>query len=307
MGRRVIAGADAVLSVMEVDSARIALELGKRLHVVDSLLWMRETVPPEFSSAESFWAQNFVGVPERAAQIESRPKVVGPLVGPPVAPPAGRGSRRRQELVVNLGGLESPYAPRGTVSPYPEFVLSAVIASDLQSAFADGITVMAGAEVIERLRDRFSAPGVRLTSLSHEAAASAITRAQMVLTSPGLTTSLECFSAGVPTFFLPPQNFSQWWILIHLRARGLAPSSFHWLDVPGEQSLPRLVPLESRIPTIRNMFRRLMGDESVELALREALAGVLEVEHEALVDRQGEFYRSLGTPGSQQIIAAISR
>jgi hydroxymethylcytosylglucuronate/cytosylglucuronate synthase len=53
------------------------------------------------------------------------------------------------------------------------------------------------------------ASSVRVGPRSHEDFAAALCSADLLLTSPGLTTLLEASAIGIPTLCLPPQNLSQ--------------------------------------------------------------------------------------------------
>ena len=50
------------------------------LYVVDSLLWMREAVPPAFIGAQRYWAQDFLGLREVQGDYQPAPSIVGPIL-----------------------------------------------------------------------------------------------------------------------------------------------------------------------------------------------------------------------------------
>lgn len=109
--------------------------------------------------------------------------------------------------VLNLGGLHSPTHATGNPD-YLALVLPAALRA-LQDAGVDRI------EVCGNLRDsdlRHSA-GVTLpittAPRSHREFMDLLAAADVLVTSPGLTTLLEAGALGVPTVCLPPQNLSQ--------------------------------------------------------------------------------------------------
>ena len=130
----------AVVSVMDREFASLAGELSRPLHVVDSLLWLRDRVPEAFSSACRYWAQDFVGVREPVEGLASPVSVVGPIVSPRSAVPVTASGK----LLVSLGGFDGAGDPdRNRV--YGELVLEAIAGSRLATSFAGRITTLAGA------------------------------------------------------------------------------------------------------------------------------------------------------------------
>jgi len=231
--RALVAESAGVVSLMDRDAAALAERAGKPLFVVDSLLWMRERVPAAFAAARRYWAQRFFGDdgPVRLAFPAASP--VGPIVA------AFEGRRGGDGIVVHLGGCASPFASSEAHHHYALAVMHALVASGV--ARGHRCRLLAGEACVARLRAEFPASDVALETLSHDDALRAIAGADLVLTSPGVTATFECFSLGVPAFFLPPQNYSQWLALQALRAAGLAPASLHWSDLgaaPPFASLP---------------------------------------------------------------------
>ncbi len=299
--RAVVAASDAVLSLMDRDYVRVAQELGKPYFVVDSLVWLRERIPEEFLASRRYWVQDFVGVRERLAETSAGAIVVGPVVRSMPRASEGGGT----ELVVSLGGLASPYQGDEGGVRYAEFVVEGLLRSEMLRPFQGRALVMGGRRCIEHLRRRHAGTRLDFATLSHASAVARLRRAALVVSAPGLTTALECFQLGVPTFFLPPQNYSQWWILKTLRARDLAPCSFHWEDRPTEHPITERMPEATRVPLLRDLLTRSMADREVARGFDDALAGVPAVDRRALASRQWSFFRSLGANATAAIAAEM--
>jgi hypothetical protein len=299
--RKVMRSASAVLSVMDPDYARLAMELSRPLHVADSLSWMRHPVPAEFLAARRYWVQNFSGVREHLRGISPKPTVVGPIVSAvePVSP------KERSRLVVNFGGYETPYASSTDDSGYAEFVVQGLIESGLPSAFSSDAILMAGARCAEGLQTRFGGGPLRFVSLRHDEAEDLGATAAVVLTAPGLTSTLQCFRSGTPTFFLPPQNYSQWWILTKLRAAGLAPCAFHWADHLPDGEVAEGMTLAERVPVVRRAIRGLTRDEGARRSFRDALGCIADWPGEDLARAQMAYFESLGSDGAATIASAL--
>jgi hypothetical protein len=294
--REAIAGAAAVVSVMDREYSALATELGCPLYVVDSLYWMRATLPPAFRGARIHWVQDFDGVgtvPGRAANV----RVTGPLL-PPVLP-CWRGGPR---LVVNLGGGRSPFASAPDNAAYWRFVLGGLRDSELGARYRGRILVLGGEQCLAVVRAEGLDGGFGLATLPHAAALEAFAGSAMVLSSPGLTTSLECFRMGVPVRYLPPQNYSQWCILRSLRRHGAADHAFHWEDTGERYRLADRLDEPDRDPLIRRAIDELSVLPGARNAYLAGLARMAEGEPAAIAAVQAAYLRSLGGDGVGQVV-----
>jgi hypothetical protein len=295
--RSLVAASSGIVSIMDRNAARLAREGAKALYVVDSLLWMRDRIPEMFLTARRYWAQRFFGRPFGSQDLPVVP--VGPIVpalqpGPPL---------RRAELVVHLGGCESPAAASEDHHRYARFVTRALVSSGVPREAS--ALVLAGATCAARLGAEFAGWGVAFASLSHPEALNTLSNAAVVLTSPGVTATLECFQAGVATSFLPPQNYSQWLALEALRSAGLAEGAFHWADVSGPLPFASM-PEERRTPLVLETIARLSVEDSVSDELARSLRAATRLPRVELQERQHAAFATLGGNGSMEIAAELA-
>lgn len=280
-----------VLSLMERDHSQAAVDHGRPLYVIDSLLWLRANIPPVFRRAARFFAQAFPGVNERLAEVGPAASLVGPIVGSTDV----RSSKRRWRLVINLGGGEALDRSVNEDPAYCDFLVRMLSASGWEK---DSV-LLAGAKVIQYLRQR-RCP-FEMLSTPHDVALRSFGEADCVLTAPGLTATLECFALGVPTFFLPPQNFSQWRILAELRERGLAPGALHWQDVLSGDRIRAVMAEDDRrravCEAIQEGARNPCALERCVTGLATAMAG----DPTELARRQRGFFVGLGPCGATRI------
>ena len=157
-----IDSAAAVLSIMDRDLAAVARDVGKPCYVVDSLLWMRDRIPEELSGVSVYWAQRFGGPDDFPQNCGPRPTMVGPIVSPGGA----RVSTHRAGLLVHLGGCEGAKQSAEAYRAYGAFVLKAIFASGLATAFSGQVTLVGGARCIASLRREFGAQSIEFLSLS---------------------------------------------------------------------------------------------------------------------------------------------
>jgi hypothetical protein len=287
---------------MDRDIATVARECGRPYCVVDSLLWMRDRVPEVFRAAHRYWVQDFPGVRTRLTEVQPPPTVVGPIVPSLPRVRGGPGA----DLVVNVGGMASPDGDAEGAARYADFVVDGLLRSRLPARVAGRTIVLGGQRIVEHLRRRHGRPGLVLQSLSHEESVAHLAGAAMVLTAPGLTTTLECFRLAVPTFFLPPQNYSQWWSLLRLRAGELAPGSFHWQDRLPESPIVERMPETTRGPLLRATIDRVVADESARAAFVDGLDALSAVDRTALAAQQRAFFESLGPDGVETVTRELT-
>jgi hypothetical protein len=302
--RTLLRSAAGLLSLMDREYSETALELGCPVFVADSLTWMRDRLPAAFRQARVYWAQEFVGVRERLAEAGSNARVVGPIVAPAEPLPAGQGTR----LMVNLGGSESTVGSVADDSSYVDFVMRVVLSLvRREAAQASSVVFLSGKKCIDYLQGRYPDCGLDLRTASHDEAQALFATAAWVLTSPGLTTCLECFQLGVPVLFLPPQNYSQWWILNKLRCLGLAESSFHWEEAWPECPVVPGMAEETRGAVVRDAIRRLSREVCPEERCQERLAATLQGDGRELGRRQRAFFESLGPNGAAEIVNDLAQ
>ncbi|MFF7020131.1 hydroxymethylcytosylglucuronate/cytosylglucuronate synthase [Streptomyces klenkii] len=160
------------------------------------------------------WVEAVIGTPPGSC-LDPRPPALRPLAPghpdrrTPDPSESRTGGRPWRKALISLGGLRAPSLPDWTA--YPRAVVPAVLdaladhgvqEAHLAGNLPDG--VLAG--LVAR-----SPAGLRVTAgpLPHSAFLTELTRCDVLLTSPGLTTLLEADRLKVPTVCLPPQNLSQ--------------------------------------------------------------------------------------------------
>jgi hypothetical protein len=207
-------------------------------------------------------------------------------------------------LIVNLGGCKAPGSSDHS-SGYARFVVEGLLASGLLKEYHGRTTLIAGEQAAAGLAADYPACGIEFRSLSHEAALAMLSQAALLVTSPGLTTTLEGFQLGTPTFFLPPQNYSQWCILRTLRRLDLAPAALHWEDfLPGERLAERL-PEDVRNPRVREALTRHIASHQAAQRFAACLAQIGQLAASQLAARQQAFFRSLGPSGIDMITSQL--
>jgi len=297
-----IASAAGLFSMMDRDFASLAQAQGKPVYVADSLTWKREQLPTPFTAAKRYWVQNFAPNGTHT-QRNANTVSVGPIVEPRQPTPA----HQRRGLVINLGGCETPAGPEAENFAYADFVMRGTLQSGATETFASHITLLAGHHAVARLRVAFPDCGIALHTATHDEALDHLGTAACVLTSPGLTTTLECFQFAMPTYFLPPQNYSQWCILQHLQESGIASGSFTWSQIKPHFPALDTLPESDRTALVRQAITEVSANQHAREMFAASLQQRLATDPTALAIRQREFFESLGPNGVDTIAGELIR
>jgi len=133
----------------------------------------------------------------------------------------------------------------------------------------------------------------------------ALVSSNLLLTSPGLTTTLEAFMAGVPTVFLPPQNYSQYWILKKLRQQELAPVSYHWDDLPMTLPVSERMERAAGIKLVLKGLEYFGNSQQAQHDFIRTYESVLDADLAKLREAQHSFAASLGSNGVVTVVQQI--
>jgi hypothetical protein len=298
--RRLIRSGDAFLSLMERDLTQEALEASKPVYVVDSLRWMRDVIPQPFLHAREYWCQRFL--------TPSADPAPGTPVGPLVRAMAASLETSRSGLIVNLGGCETAAGPSEEDLLYGEFIVRGLMAMEARLStrkHGGALRLMAGKRCVDHLAAVFPDCGIAMESVTHSEAMRLFDGAESVLTSPGLTTTLECFQLGVPTFFLPPQNYSQWRILKYLLGEKLAPEACDWSLFMTEIQKMEELPAEDRTPMVRRILKECASLSGSSRLLGESILEWLSRDRSGIAESQHDFFKSLGANGIDSIVSHL--
>ena len=292
----------AVLSLMDRQIAALAQRCERPLFVVDSLLWMRDRVAPGFVGAERYWVQRFADVRAVADCDTVAIQSVGPIVSPEVIP----AEERTGGVVINLGGCRSQAVEENLLWGYAAQIVQAVLEAGVAGDGSIGATVLCGQRCANYLRERFGACGLEFATREHATTVRLLASAAAVVTSPGLTATLESFQHGVPTLFLPPQNYSQWCVLGELRRRGLAEDAVSWEAASQERSLRLGMAECERQPLVERSLQAFMASDAARQSLAQYLRCWEPAELETLGAKQHAFFRSLGENGARDIATQLT-
>ncbi len=197
---------------------------------LDSLTWMWPTIPVSVASARVYFVQDYL----LGARISDKSLPDNTILVPPILSPSINTSRATWEiedgyLLVNLSGLRNPILPPGYYARYVQMLLRGLKAAlheihDRHLRLIRRVLVCGNNDLLgtDMGLDWSELPfPVELNFVAHHRFLLEMRRCELLLTSPGLTTTLEALALGVSCRFLLPQNYSQFRISMRYRSLGL--------------------------------------------------------------------------------------
>lgn len=261
-----LVGQQALISAMEFSPLRSARQAAITTILLDSLFWMWPSLPCDLDDVDLYLCQNFVGVNERCAAC-GHPNL---LVVPPLTLAEPQQFQSGDRVVMNLGGMDNPAAPREKLLAYATCMFD--LTADACRRAGLGLEVYGRRWVVEAIRGRFADRATVFDSLPPPQFLDRLRRAQCLITSPGLEVLYEAFTLGVPVFMLPPQNNSQ-----AFQARCLQ-QEIPLLPGPQYPELVGTAPLEPCVPPTEAIRQTLQCVDLLEQrpAARDRLRGSIE-------------------------------
>ena len=262
---------------------------------MDSLLWMWEgshfAQNPSLNAVNHYFIQDSFDARQRAERHGIRnPVFVGSIFDLPE--PSGK---RRARAIIHFGGVENIFVPFERIL-YP-FGMMKVLGGliSLWSQF-DEVLVVSGSRVCERLASLWKHLPLRFATLKHQEFVKTLSESVILVTTPGLTTLLEAFALGVPTIFLPPQNYSQYLILRKLEERGYPLPLMNWPRFFPDREMPTDIPEEIAVCEIARWIEEFFASGEKMESLRTVLAATIPVGElrQSLHDFQAEFIGEIG-------------
>jgi hydroxymethylcytosylglucuronate/cytosylglucuronate synthase len=196
-------GVAVALIILDAEAATRIQDAGTPCVYVDSLPYLWTDADPLPTTVSAYCAQMPLSssVPCSLADVDNL-VWVGPIVKASRSTPRDPGM-----AVVNVGGLHSPGFPSGNPT-YLRLVLPAVLRA-LSLAGVGEIHVCGNVDEEGFREASYGAQVASVGARSHDRFLELVSRAAVLVTSPGLTTLLEAMDGQTPTVCMPPQNISQ--------------------------------------------------------------------------------------------------
>lgn len=291
---------DAVISIMNPSFAKFVLEQRCKLIIVDSLFYMWDAIDYTWNQCDLLLIQAFWGEQERLqnSKHSNNAHIVGPIVSTKMTKP---NIKYKNLLLINFGGADYPHFKNfDNVSLFIRMLVDHI---SILNKFERKI-VSIGPRCINVLK-HLESTNLKVRTFSHDEFLELLSGASMLLTVPGLTTTFESFHLGVPTFFLPPLNYSQLLNLRRFRALGLSNMGFCWDDYLPEL-MPEILPEKDGVQMIEELISKAIKDKKLFFIIVDQYKKMLSIENiDNIALEQDKFYQSIGGRGTYDAVQLI--
>ncbi len=202
-------------------SIKVAKKLSIPCAYIDILAWFWKKIPDDhFLADEIFWIK-FPGIEKRILKNKNNIHIVSSIIT--VTPST---TKKNRKLTIHIGGAKYPLFDG---IPYSYLNLIAKGLNALKTNF-DEILFVAGTEAIDYLKQKVTNNKIVLTSLPKNEFIHELEESAHMLTTAGVSSTLESFALDVPTSFLLPLNLSHIALIDMLKDQGLNPQCLEWAN-----------------------------------------------------------------------------
>lgn len=271
----------AIFSIMNHQILKHWRRCDVPLYLIDSLTWMWVAPPPGLNKVERYFVQDYLAPVHELKRWREEASLT--LVAPIVKANKKEVTQETSsQLLVNFSGCANPFATGNLYREYVE-VLSDAILEKAGDRF-EKIIFCCNKQLSEHLSQYLkNYPNVQVCHASHDLFLRFLNNSEMLLTAPGITTTIEALSMNIPVGFLLPQNYSQSLLSENYRvslgeSAGMALSRFgEEFRIPPKMeeregvvlTLSHLEEiLTTRILEIKEMIGDLLSGSSVEVTAR---------------------------------------
>lgn len=204
---------DQVVSVLNFKILRWWHPTYPPLHIVDSLTWMWPTMPANLERSAHYFVQNYLLPRDRVKEWGKSVRVVttGPICDGDALLAVCRNDKK---LLINFSGCSNPILNDKVYHNYVSLLSSIIL--DVCGKYFNRVVICTREDLHPVIRECVGArAGVSVVHLPRDRFLSEMCDCGALLTSPGITTTLEALRFGTPIGFLLPQNYSQYLLSEH--------------------------------------------------------------------------------------------
>jgi len=278
---------------------RFCIKAAKKLNIpcsfIDILAWFWKEIPPDhFIADEIFWIK-FPGVENKIPQGKDNISLVSSIIRTPAKKVLGH-----KYLTIHIGGAK--YPPLNQVLCfYLNLIAKGLNEIEIKGVF-DGIVFAGGSEAVSYLKQRLTNKNIIFV---REDYIKKLSQSSHLLTSAGVSSTLESFYLNVPTSFLLPLNLSQMALLDILLKNDCAQNYLVWDDyVEVSKELTNMI--EGDVIVEINSYAKKV-DESEDLSNKFVKNFINLAMSVPDTSKQKKLMKSLGDSGADEIVDILSK
>jgi hypothetical protein len=292
----------AVFSILNLDILPLWRRDMPALYFVDSLAWMWPSLPAGIENAAAYFVQDYLLPPERVQDWAASSPLV--LVAP-IESVSGTSlevrSEKRNWLLVNFSGCSNPFAPPDLYEKYALVLASSILMESGQHY--EGITICCNETLADYLRKNLGAsPSVQVGHYPHDQFLRLLVSSALVLSAPGITSTMEALASQTPLGFLLPQNDSQ--ALMSERYRLLLgeESCMAFSRFGPEFCFPPFLPPAESVALALTLLQRILSTRRPEIS--SMIRGLMSLPASySIANLRGNIINQWNRPGQQSIVS----
>lgn len=301
-----------IISCSDLGLALKARRLGIKSVMFDSVFWWRSPKVEDILSIDAYIVQDFLGVNKAIDSLKNKPynlHKVGAVFRKSIDL-VEKTSNQTKKILINYGGIESPYIRVPINSKYP-FIITDML-SPLFKAKSDFEFLVTGRHhVMEALASEYQHhDNVRFKTLEHYAFLSCIGSSDLVITTPGIETFYETVYLGKSSVLLLPHNSTQYLQLLALIDAGIESPICHYGYYGRDFTYKRSI---DESEEVRDVIENLNSLYSSQKFLSNYLDNLYDLINNRLTKsdiyevRKQQYLTKTGTNGGQSVVEIIDR
>jgi len=274
---------------------RFAVKASKRLNIpcafIDGLSWLWDSIPEDFLSADIYYALNFIGVDDKVKNYSQIKKVSYILDVEDLS----QKEVREDFTLIHIGGFENPLYI-SFENNYLNLLIEFLQNIENQSKYI----VVGGANAVQFVSERVDKKNFAFKTSGKAEFQKLLKTCKHLITTSGLTTTLEAFYAQTPVSFLLPSNLSQYKILYLLAQKKLTSSFTTWDDYsPTKETIWNLSEKDA-LPLLDNLAKDLINSDTKRECFLKNMNVIINTVPDT--NAQYKFINELGVNGVSQIV-----
>jgi hypothetical protein len=299
-----------VISCSDLNLALRAKKLGIKSVMLDSVFWWRSPTIEDITSVDAYIVQDFLGVDQAIDTLPKKPSnlhKVGAILRKNINE-IKKDSNKTERIVINYGGIESPYVKVPENSNYP-FIITKILSSLFETKSDTEFIVTGKFNVMKVLANEYNSyHNVKFETLDHNSFLNCIGSSNMVITTPGIETFYETIYFEKPSVLLLPHNSTQYLQLLALIEAGIENPVCHYNYYSLDNKYQRHIDESKEVKAVIDSFNCLTSSHKslsdYQQNLYELVDNRLTVK-DAYELKKDEYLAKIGVDGSQSIVKII--
>jgi hypothetical protein len=279
---------------------KFCIKIAKKLSIpcsyIDVLAWFWKEIPQDhFLADEIFWIK-FPNIEEKIPKEKDNIHIVSSIIT--TIPPT---TRKINKLTIHIGGAKYPLLNE---IPFSYLNLISKGLNALKTNF-NNILFVAGTEAINYLKQKVTNEKILLVSLPKDKFICELEQSTHMLTTAGVSSTLESFALNVPTSFLLPLNLSQVALIDMLKEQGLNPQCLEWDNYTKVNNKLRDMTEKEALVEIDRYAKTLDYDDNLSKKFMQDFIQIAESIPEN--SKQKELIEYMGKSGANEIVDILAK